>query len=514
MRPARRVALGLGALLACLFLVLLLLPFAFRDRITASLKTAVGKSVNAQVSWSDVGLSFVRDFPNVSVSVDHLAVVGAQPFTGDTLVTMRQARLVLDVASVVGYLRHGAPIVVRDIVLSQPAANLRVLADGTANWSIARKSATADTTSGSSMAVTLRHFRIDDGSLVLDDRHSRTSATVRGLQESLSGDFARKRFVLATRTHADSVSLHFAGIPYLHRVGIDLNANVDADLSAHRFTVKNDSLRLNALVLAFGGSIATGKPNTTVDLKFSAPSTAFRDLLSLVPTIYTRDFASLQTSGRMSMSGQVRGAYGPHAFPAFALRAHVRDGMFHYPTMPLPASGIAMDLALDNPGGQVDSTVVNLRDVHAVIGGRPLDAALVLRTPVSDPDVDLRLTGGLNLADLARTVELQGVSGLRGQVAANVAVHARLSDVDARRYDHVNARGSIDAAGVALQSTTLARTIAIDTAALRLTPRTTELAAFAARIGGSDVRASGSLDNLLGFVFRNDDLRGTATVAS
>ena len=514
MPSVRRLALGLGALLACLLLLLILLPVLFRDRITTSLKTAVAKSVDAQVTWGDVGLSFLRDFPHVSVSVDRLAVVGLQPFAGDTLVTMRRARLVLDVASVVRYLRRGAPIVVREIVLSEPAANLRVLDDGRANWDIARRSASAGTTSGSGVSVTLRHFRVDDGSLVLDDRHSRMAASVRGLQESLSGDFASKRFVLATRTHADTVSLRFGGVPYLNRVGVDLNANIDADLPAHRFTVRNDSLRLNALVLAFGGSVTTGAPNTTLDVAFSAPSTAFRDILSLVPAIYARDFASLQTSGSMSMSGQVRGALGPHAFPAFALRAHVRDGMFHYPSLPLPATGIAMDLAVDNPGGQVDSTVVNLRAFHAVIGGRPLDASLVLRTPVSDPDVNLRLTGGVNLADLARTVELQGVSGLRGQLAANLAVHARVSDVDAHRYDRVDAHGGIDAAGVALQSTTLARAIAIDTAALRLTPRTTELAAFAARIGGSDVRATGSLDNLLGFVFRNDDLRGTADVSS
>ena len=67
---------------------------------------------------------------------------------------------------------------------------------------------------------------------------------------------------------------------------------------------------------------------------------------------------------------------------------------------------------------------------------------------------------------------------------------------------------------MALKSATIPHPIAIDTAALRLTPRTAELTAFTATIGSSDVRATGSLDNLLGFALHDEDLRGSATVNS
>jgi AsmA-like C-terminal region len=514
MRSPRKLALGLGALVATLLVALLVLPLFFRERIAARLKTEIGRSVNARLAWSGVGLSFLRDFPNVTLSLDRLSVVGVKPFEGDTLVAMREARLVLDGGSVIRYLRGGDRIVVREIVLREPAATLRVLADGTANWDIARERGDAAPGATRAIGVTLRDLRISDGRLTLDDRQSRLSASVSGLQESLRGDFARDRFVLATRTRADSVSLRFAGIPYLSRVGLELNADVDADLRARRFTFTNDSLRLNKLVLAFGGSVTLGEPDVLLDLAFSTPGTAFRDILSLVPAIYTRDFDRVQTAGTMSASGRVRGAYGPHAFPALALRARVENGAFRYPALPLPARGIVMDLAIDNPGGHVDGTVVELKRLHAVIGGRALDARLVMRTPVSDPEVDLRLTGALDLADVGRTVKLEGVSELAGLVAADVATHARMSDVDAGRYDRVAASGTVDVARVALRSAALPHPIAIDTAALRFTPRAAELTVLAARVGGSDVRAAGSLDNVLGFALRGDVLRGRATVSS
>ncbi len=514
MRFSRKLAFGLGALAALVLMALLVLPLLYRDRIAARLKRQLDGSVNARLAWDGVGLSALRDFPNVTLSLDRFSVVGVKPFEGDTLATVHQARLTLDVGSVIRYLMRGDRIVIRQIALNRPAVQLHVLADGRANWDIARQREGADADTARAVGVTLRDLRISGGSITINDRQSHLVASIHGLEESLKGDFARDRFVLATRTRADSVSLRFAGVPYLSRVGLELNADVDADLRAHTFAFRNNSLRLNKLVLAFGGTIARRKPDVALDLTFSAPSTAFADILSLVPAIYARDFAQLRTSGSMSMSGRVNGSYGPHAFPALALRAKVENGAFKYPALPLAARDIFMDLAVDNPGGHVDSTVVDLKRLHASIGGRALDARLVMRTPVSDPDVDLRATGALNLADVGRTVKLEGVSELAGTIAADVAMHARVSDVDAGRYDRVSASGTMNVGRLALRSATIPHPIAVDTAALRFTPRTAALTSFSARIGSSDVRATGSLDNVLGFALHDQDLRGRAAVAS
>ena len=54
----------------------------------------------------------------------------------------------------------------------------------------------------------------------------------------------------------------------------------------------------------------------------------------------------------------------------------------------------------------------------------------------------------------------------------------------------------------------------IEHALLRLTPRTAELPELRGRLGSSDIQASGSLDNLLGFALRHEPLRGQASVRS
>jgi hypothetical protein len=510
--PRRKLAIGVGVALVSLLIVLIVIPLFFRGRIAASLKTEIDRSVNARVSWTSVGLSLLRDFPNVSLTVEGLTIVGVKPFDRDTLLALRRARLALELGSVVRYLTSDAKIVVREITLDRPVVRLRVLPDGRANWDIMKPSTTSDTSGA--VGITLRDLRVSDANLSLDDQQSQLHTSLQGLGISLAGDFGVQRFELTTRAHADTVSVRFAGIPYLNRVRVDLNSDIDADLRAQRFTFARDTLRLNDLALAFGGAVTTSSPDLGIDLTFSTPRTAFHDILSLVPAIYAKDFQQIRTTGSMSVSGRVRGPYGPKAFPSLAIRARVENGAFQYPSLPLPARDITLQLAVDNPGGHVDKTVVNVERFHAVIGARPFDARLVMRTPVSDPDVDLGLNGSIDLADVARTVKLTDVRELAGVIAADVAMRARLSDIDANRFDRVDARGTLSVARVTLRSATLPQAIAIDSASLRLTPRTAELTSFSGTIGKSDVRATGSLDNLLAYALRDEDLRGSATVSS
>jgi hypothetical protein len=486
MRALRKTAIIAGIVVVSLVVILAAIPLLFGGRIAASLRSQIDRSVDAHVAWSGMSWSLLRGFPNLSATITDLSVTGVRAFEGDTLFATRQARLVLDLGSVIGYVRRGQPIVVREMSFDRPLARLQKRADGSANWNITKPQPATPGGSTRAVRVTLRRFRIDDGKVTLDDRQANLAASLIGLTESLSGDFGEDRFNLSTRTRVDTASLSFGGVPYLNRVAVDIGANIGADMRAHRFTLADDTLRLNKLLLAVQGDVTTGK-DLGLDLTFSAPSTAFAEILSLVPAIYARDFDKLQTSGRMALAGRVRGTYGPQAFPSLAIQARVDGGAFRYPDLPVGVRDIGFDLAIDNPGGHVDSTVVDLKRFHAVLGNRPLDARALVKTPVSDPDANVRVAGSVDLADVARAVKLQNVSELSGVINADLSSHARVSDVDAKRYDRVTAAGTLQASRVRVRSST---------------------------IGASDVRATGSLDNVIGFVLHDEDLRGQAIVTS
>jgi len=520
-RPARKSLIVVGTLLA-LILLLLVLPVLFGGRIANRVKTEVNRTLDARADWAAAGLGLFHDFPNLTLRLDDLTVVGVGRFQGDTLAAVRQLRVVLDLASAVrNALGSSSPVIVRAIELDRPRLSLVALEDGSANWDITKKAAAQPQAQPAKpVAINLQRFEITKAAVAFDNRKARLKASIKGYDQSLSGDFSRDLVALRTRADADTVSVTFAGIPYLNKVKLALTADVQADLAKKSYTLKDTGLRLNDLTLGVAGGIRQGGKggkdgNTlTLDLAFSAPTTNFRSVLSLVPAVYAHDFTKVKTSGTFAVKGTVKGEYGDSAFPSLALNLKVDNAAFQYPDLPLPARDISMDLSLSNPGGSADSTVLKLQKFHLLIGRNPVDATLTLRTPISDPDVDARVAGKLDLADVRRTLKLEGINELSGTVAADASVRTRMSFIDKKQYERVNASGTVDVGNLTVKGKSLPHPLAIQQASLRLAPEKADLRTFQGSIGSSDVQASGTLENLLAYAMRDDTLRGVATVRS
>ncbi len=517
-RPARTLLIVVGALFALVLLILVLTPMLFGDRIAGRVKTEVNKSLDAKVDWRSAGLGLFHDFPNLTLTLDDLTAVGVGKFEGDTLASVRHLGVILDLFSAVrSAMGSSSPIVVRAVELDRPRISLLALEDGSANWDITKKTTAGPAPTaeaGRPMAISLRRFEIDSGNITFDNRAAKLKASVQALDQTLSGDFGTNQVDVQTRAHADTVTVEFAGISYLNKVALDLTVDGAADLAKKSLTLQQSGVRLNDLVLGLTGTVASVGERIGLDVAFSAPKTEFKQILSLVPAVYASDFRSVQTSGSFAVNGKVKGEYGDDVFPAFTVNAKVDNGTFRYPDLPLPAKDIFLALQIANPGGKADNTVVNLSRLHLVLGQNPIDASLVLRTPLSDPDVDARVKGRVDLADLRRTVKLQNVQELSGSIAADAAVRTRLSWVDSGQYDKVNASGTVDVRDLAVKSAALPRPLAIKESSLQLAPRRAELKSFTGTVGSSDLRASGYLENFLGYALRDDDLRGSASISS
>src|SRR5215210_4033247 len=177
-RPKRILAVA-GTLLLVVLALLFVLPLLFRDRIAARVKTEVNRTLDARVDWRDAGLTFFRNFPNLTLTLDDLTAANVGRFQGDTLAAVRHLRVVLDLASVLGHFTAGRPIIVRAVELDQPRLKLTRLADGTANWDITKKTAKPETEAGKPVAISLRQFGVTDAAVTFDDRRAKLNASVR-----------------------------------------------------------------------------------------------------------------------------------------------------------------------------------------------------------------------------------------------------------------------------------------------------------------------------------------------
>src|SRR5262249_32718664 len=154
---------------------------------------------------------------------------------------------------------------IRGIDLDHPRLSLIGLEDGSVNWDITKKTPeTQPKAPAKPMGISLERFKISDAVVGFDDRKAKLKAFVSGFNQTLTGDFSQTLVAIKTKADADTVSVTFAGIPYLNRVRLALTADVQADLAKKAYTLRETGVRLNDLTLAVAGSASTAGKNTSL----------------------------------------------------------------------------------------------------------------------------------------------------------------------------------------------------------------------------------------------------------
>lgn len=508
----RKAALVVAAVFLLLLAVLALVPLLLRERIDGWLQQAISDQVDAEVAWAGAGISLLRSFPNASLRVDDLSIVGTGSFAGDTLAAVPRLSVTIELPSLLRALRADGPLAVRSVTVDRPAARLLVLEDGARNWEIMR--ASEETPASEPLELTLRGLAINDARIVYDDREGGVTASLLGLDQQLRGDFRATRFTIDSRTRGDSISVALAGVPMLSNARLEVDTELDVDTDAGVVAVRSGGLRLNDLVLALSGVVGIGE-EPEVDLAFDAPGASVHELVSLITPLYAEGgLGQAEAAGTMRVSGWVRGPYGGDAFPALEIDAAIQNGSLRYPDLPLPVGELALDLSVRNPGGDLDSTRVDLRHFRAVAGRSPVEGSFALSTPVSDPAIDMRAVGRLDLEEWGRALPLNGVEEAAGVLEGDIRVQARASDVEAERFDRIVAEGTLDIARFALRSEALPHPLSIEEARFHLSPAFAEVPALRGRIGSSDFDVDGRIDGPLAYAMGDDVLTGSVAVRS
>lgn len=513
----KRLLLVVAGLILLAVVVLAVAPFLFGGAVETRVQAAIDRRVDARVEYGGIGLSLLRHFPDLAVTVDDLTVTGVGVFEGDTLAHTDRFRLVVALGSVIGMLRREEALVVREVLVGRPYLRARLLADGRASWDIEK--AVAEVTAEEPgterpVRVDLRRLEVEDGRVVYEDRGTGLEARFTGIQHTLAGDFSAERFTLEARAVAEAATIRHAGVPYLTEARVHVDADLDADMAERRYTFRQNRLSVNELGLTFDGTVELLDDGLGLDLTFAAADAGLRDLLSLVPAFFSADFDNLVAEGVVAVNGFARGQTGEGRVPSFALNASVADGRFRYTDLGTPFTDIELDLAVAQPASDPDSAMIELSRLSFTLGDDPFLASLVVATPVSDPEITASVDGAIDLDAAGRALKLEGVDGLGGRAVAELGLHARRSWIETGAYDRVDARGRVALSGVVVAGEAIRQPVAVDTLDLALSPRRADLTVARARVGSSDFEGSARLENLLGYALHEGVLAGRAELRS
>ncbi|MBC8085405.1 MAG: AsmA family protein, partial [Hymenobacter sp.] len=625
----RKFWIGLLIVLVVLVAGVALTPILFKDKIKQALDKQLAERINAKVEYDpkNVSLSLFSSFPDLALGIAELRVIGQDSFARDTLAYLPSFRVGLDLMSVV----RGGEIKINNVLLDRPDISVKVLRSGRANYDImvSDSAAAAKGQDTSQVSLAIKGWEVKNGHLRYEDRTLPFSTELRGLNHTGSGDFARNVFDLVSKTSAEQFSMTYAGTEYISRKKLMADVTLGMDLGRMLFTFRDNKVQLNDFPATFQGAI--GLPNAadiTYDLTFRALETDFKNILSLVPGVYTAQFKDVEAGGKVAFDGYYKGVQNAVKMPGYGVNLQVKNGTFHYPQLPQAARNINVDLAVDNPSGFTNNVKVNVKQFHLDLGTNPIDgnlridglepmqldgrvkanvdlAEMTKVYPVPDvvlrgklfvdatarglysatqmpvvqaqlnltngyvkskqfpaPIENLALTGTVSnptgqindtrinipqfrmlldgeplegrvaaqgvdkpvfdadvkgVVDLTKLTKMFPLDGMTvtGRLNGNIAAKGKMADIEAGRYQSVVASGTVQAQNVTYKSPDLPQGVRVTRATATFNNDKIVLQNMAGFVGSSDIAASGTISNYLGYLFTpGQPLRGNLNVSS
>ena len=509
MKLLKRVIIILLVFFVLVIGALLAVPFIFKDELVDVVKEQINNNINATADFADVDISVLKSFPHMTMGLQEFTLTGKDEFDGLKLVEAQEAAVTVNIKSLLG---ENTPLEIRQVALNEPKVHVLVREDGLANYDIALPSETetpAETSSAAAaLEIALRSYSVSQGNIIYDDRAGDIYLEINGLDHQGSGNLTLTEYDLDTETAIASMTVEQGGIAFLDKAQLALDAIFHINMDESLYQLRDNELRVNELVLNADGEVQLMEEDIRMDLSFNSPGSDFRSLWSLIPNAYTADYQDVAIDGSFTLSGLVKGIYNETTYPAFRIKTSVKDGQVKYPDLPLGISNIQADLDVNSPKSDLDQMVVKAEQIALRVGDDPFRAQFQVRTPISDPDVDATVDGIIDLKQWAKAFPVEGIEEMAGRITADVSMKTRLSTIEREDYDQVQMAGDVSIDQLRYQGEGLPL-IVIQEANASFTPQRVEVADFAAKLGESDIQASGQIDNILAYISPEKTMRGS-----
>ncbi|MFN3999852.1 AsmA-like C-terminal region-containing protein [Algoriphagus sp.] len=373
------------------------IPFLFKDKIIARVNQELDQALNAKIYYDvdQVSLSLFRNFPSVSAGLGNFGIVGLEPFQNDTLVHAEELTMDFNLRSI---LFDDYPTLT-GLHLNGGDLYIKVLEDGRANYDITKESTSTEPEAESNFKLGVDLIEINNVNLIYDDRSLKFVMALAGIEAKGSGKFTQDVYDLPLKLKATIADVNYEGVHYLSNKKFTGETLLQVDLEQMKFTVADGRFGLNDFLFDLSGVIGLPEEGIALDLTFGSEETDFKNILSLVPGIYTESFSSIKTTGTLAFNGFVKGLYAEDIFPAFDFRLDVKDGMFQYPDLPMPVKDINLNFQAKNETSILENTSISIPVFSMNLGSNPISGDFKLLN-LKDYDLEGKLIGKLNLKEL------------------------------------------------------------------------------------------------------------------
>lgn len=504
----------IGIILLIFIAIFIAIPFVLESKIDTIVQNYAEDNLNADLSFDHISLSLISSFPKAEVSVENLKIINRVPFKDETFATAKSLSFEMPIGEL--FKDTEEPLVINEIIADELLLTLKTNTNGTTNYDIVKEDKTrtsaADSTS-TGFSFDIENYELTNSAFTYIDEDSNTTFYLTEINHSGKGIFSGDQSELDTKTDA-KVSLSIDSSAYFSNNIIKLDALIDIDLGQNKYTFKDNKGFINALPLEFEGYIQIAEEGQQIDVRFKNPESTFKDFLAVIPEAYAKNIENVNTTGNFTINGIIKGLVSENTIPTLDINMRSDDASFKYPDLPKRVDNIKIDASIRNSTGIADDTYVDINKLDFRIDEDLFTSEAHIKNITGNMLVDANLDGVLNLANITKAYPVELENQLSGILKGKLNTVFDVNAIESNAYQRIKNNGSVSISNFIFSSEDIVNPIQINKADLTFKPGTVSLNSFDALTGKSDITATGTITNLLGFLLSDKKLQGSFNVTS
>jgi hypothetical protein len=507
------IALGIVILIIG---VLAILPYLYKDKLLAKVKTTLNSQVNAKVDFKDFKLSVFSQFPKVEMELQGLTIIGINEFSKDTILSASSISTNISLMDMI----KNKGLELKSLTVDNPKILLMVSKSGASNWDITKApegtaAPVASKTSAPEEAfkMKLSDIQVNNLNLMYDDRQMPMKMQLLNTNLSSSGEVAGSLSTFDLKAEANEFIFEYDSVKYISKTKLKAETLLKADMDKMNFAFDKGKLWVNSLPLEVNGTFAMPNDSMLFDLAFRSEKSDFATILALVPADYQKYLEKATITGAAEFKGSVKGLFYKEVYPAIDVLLAVNNASFKYKDLPESVKDIQVSAQITKPEGDLNLLKVIVEKAHASINNNPIDLTLNLSEPMTDPNIDASFAGTVDFKSLKQAIPIDSLD-ITGIMKAKMQFAGRMSAIEKQEYEKFKSNGEATIQNFRIVSNKLTKPVEISRGQVNANTKQITVDQFDGKIGQSDFALRGDVSNYLAYIFKNGVLKGNFNLKS
>ncbi|MBN1926866.1 MAG: AsmA family protein [Prolixibacteraceae bacterium] len=501
---------------ALLLVAIIAIPLIFKNDIQDIVLAKANETIDATIAYDRLSVSMFRSFPDVEATFKNVSLTGKNEFEGDTLVSFSSMNADI---SLIGLILKKW-VIIKSLKVDKLRVHMCVNDDGTANWKIARKTENkpvekpeiADTTA-TNIRFLLEGIQLNEFNFIYENRKGNYLFGIDKAAVDISGEMEGMLTNLEISLESPDVDFIMGKTSYFDSKPLQLATSLVADMEKMAFTFKTEGSEINKLPLSIEGGFEMPDEGMLFDLDFNVPDIEMSQLIAMLPGGMKEQVEEMEASGIINFSGKVKGLKQKKDFPLIDVKFNILDGVLKYPGLPDELKISEASASVYKPQGNMDKMTIGLEKFNMNIADNPLSLHANFSHVTTDPYMDVKVDGIVDLATLTKVFPLEGVT-LRGLFKADAAIKGNYSSIKEEDYTAFFSRGSIGLKNFYLQNNSLPKGVTIENASIEMHNQDLRIRGLEGKSGRSDFSLSGRLANFINYAMGEGELQGRLVLTS